>query len=76
MLPCKYYFFFIWRVFAFIKPVENVNHETTENKLPFRDYIKLFRILPGLWAYGVVVNMFDFQRSDRGSNPGHGGKIS
>ena len=29
-----------------------------------------------LWAYGVVVNMFDFHRSDRGSNPGRGGKIS
>ena len=29
-----------------------------------------------LWAYGVVVSMFDFHRSDRGSNPGGGGKIS
>ena len=29
-----------------------------------------------LWAYGVVVSMVDFHRSDRGSNPGHGGKIS
>ena len=29
-----------------------------------------------LWAYGVVVSMFDFHRSDRGSNPGRGGKIS
>ena len=26
--------------------------------------------------YGVVVCMFDFHRSDRGSNPGRGGKIS
>ena len=26
--------------------------------------------------YGVVVSMFDFHRSDRGSNPGRGGKIS
>ena len=25
---------------------------------------------------GVVVSMFDFHRSDRGSNPGRGGKIS
>ena len=24
----------------------------------------------------VVVSMFDFHRSDRGSNPGRGGKIS
>ena len=29
-----------------------------------------------VWAYGVVVSMFDFHRSDRGSNPGRGGKIS
>ena len=28
------------------------------------------------WAYGVVVSMFDFNRSDQGSNPGRGGKIS
>ena len=27
-------------------------------------------------AYGVVVSMFDFHRSDRGSNPGCGGKMS
>ena len=26
--------------------------------------------------YGVVVSMFDFHRSDRGSNPGLGDKIS
>ena len=30
----------------------------------------------GIWAYGIVVSMFDFHRSDRGSNPGRGGKIS
>ena len=29
-----------------------------------------------VWAYGVVVSMFDFHRSDRSSNPGRGGKIS
>ena len=29
-----------------------------------------------IWAYGVVVSMFDFHRSDRVSNPGRGGKIS
>ena len=23
-----------------------------------------------LWVYGVVVSMFEFHRSDRGSNPG------
>ena len=28
------------------------------------------------WAYGVVVSIFDFHCSDRGSNPGRGGKIS
>ena len=32
--------------------------------------------LPYIWAYGVVVSMFDFHRSDQGSNPGRGGKIS
>ena len=32
------------------------------------------RMVPG--AYGVVVSMFDFHCSDRGSNPGRGGKIS
>ena len=32
--------------------------------------------LCGPWAYGVVVSMFDFHRSDRGSNPCHGSKIS
>ena len=31
---------------------------------------------PIRWAYGVVVSMFNFHRSDRGSNPGRGGKIS
>ena len=29
-----------------------------------------------LMAYGVVVSMFDFHHSDRGSNPGRGCKIS
>ena len=29
-----------------------------------------------LWAYGVVVSMFDFHHSDQGSNPGRGGKVS
>ena len=33
-------------------------------------------IMMGLWVYGVVVSMFDFHHSDRGSNPGRGGKIS
>ena len=32
--------------------------------------------LPTLWACGVVVSMFDFHRSDRGSNPGRGGEFS
>ena len=33
-------------------------------------------LVPVLMAYGVVVSMFDFHRSDRGSNPGRGGKLS
>ena len=28
-----------------------------------------------VWACGVVVTMFDFHRSDRGSNLGRGGEI-
>ena len=28
------------------------------------------------WMYGVVVSMFDFHHSDRGSNPGRGSKLS
>ena len=31
-------------------------------------------VLIYLWAYGVVDSMFDFHRSDRGSNPGRGGE--
>ena len=40
-------------------------------RIASNDYISDFK-----WAYGVVVSMFDFHRSDRGSNPGRGGKIS
>ena len=29
-----------------------------------------------IWACGVVVSMFDFHRSDQGSNPGRGGEFS
>ena len=34
------------------------------------------RFLKFAWVYGVVVSMFDIHRSDRGSNPGRGDKIS
>ena len=37
---------------------------------------KIYSAIAHQWAYGVVVSMFDFHRSDRGSNPGRGGKIS
>ena len=33
-------------------------------------------LLGRLWACGVVVSMFVFHRSDRGSNPGRGGELS
>ena len=33
-------------------------------------------VCPQVWTYGVVVSMSDFHRSDRGSNPGHGGKMA
>ena len=39
-------------------------------------HIRTTFTLQTLGAYGVVVSMFDFHRSDRGSNPGRGGKIS
>ena len=42
----------------------------------FNDSNTFFSLYDFLWAYGVVVSMFDFNRSDRGSNPGHDGKIS
>ena len=47
----------------------------TRLKVAFRN---LFRYDPALdgWVYGVVVSMFDFHCSDRGSNPGRGSKIS
>ena len=35
-----------------------------------------YKAITVLWAYGVVVSMFDFHRSDWGSNPNRGGKIS
>ena len=52
-------------------------------KLTCFDYLvssttELFALgmVPAVWAYGVVVSMFDYHRSDRGSNPGLRGKIS
>ena len=38
--------------------------------------LKIKRLYIYVWAYGVVVSMFDFHHSDRGSNPGRGSKIS
>ena len=37
---------------------------------------KILILMVYWWAYGVVVSMFDFHRSDRGSNPDRGSKIS
>ena len=48
----------------------------------FCRFCSLLGICFNLWDYGVLldygvlVSMFDFHRSDRGSNPGCGGKIS
>ena len=39
-------------------------------------HIDIIYIYIYLWACGVVVGMFDFHRSDRGSNPGRGGEFS
>ena len=38
--------------------------------------IMLTCVCVGGGGYGVAVSMFDFHRIDRGTNPGHGGKIS
>ena len=38
--------------------------------------ISFISLMLPLWAYGVVVSMFEFYCSDRGSNPGRGCKIS
>ena len=35
-----------------------------------------FKQVVDIGARGVVVSMFDFHRSDRGSNPGRGGEFS
>ena len=35
-----------------------------------------YGVAGGGGGYGVMVSMFDFHRSDRGSNPSRGGKIS
>ena len=39
-------------------------------------YHGIFFIPTSIWAYGVVVSMFDIHFSVRGSNPGCGGKMS
>ena len=52
----------------------NLGGLPTDNFLK-KTYFKLIFLRMTL-AYGVVVSMFDFHRSDRGSNPGRGGKIS
>ena len=36
----------------------------------------IFPLHKCMWAYGVVVSMFDFHRSDCSSNHGRRGKIS
>ena len=38
--------------------------------------VRLRTFVAAFWACGLVVSMFDFHRSDRGSNPGRGGKVS
>ena len=45
-------------------------------KAPAPENVTQLKSFLGIRAYGVVVSMFDFHRSDRGSNPGSGGKIS
>ena len=54
------------------------DHEWSGNGLEmmFCLHTWFLKIVPAFRAYGVVVSMFDFHLSDRGSNPGCGGKIS
>ena len=50
-----------------------------QDKSVFKKVVKCIErifINPSPLAYGVVVSMFDFHRSDRVSNPGRSGKIS
>ena len=51
----------------------NFNKLIKPTRTPFR-LCTLVLVTRG--TYGVVVSMFDFHRSGRGSNPGRGGKIS
>ena len=44
--------------------------------LVIQEQVDSHRVGCVIWVYGVVVSMFDFHRSDRGSNPGRSDKIS
>ena len=61
-------------IFGYTKEVHKVNQ--THMGVHILAYERGTLGEPNLWVYGVVVSMFDFHRSDRGSNPGRGGKIS
>ena len=65
------------------KYADDITYITT-NKESHENFKKVIPIMlqnsdlhySSLWACGVVVSMFDFHRSDRGSNPGQGGEFS
>ena len=42
-------------------------------KILYKQFCNFFLIFLN-WAYGVVVSMFDFHRSDQGLKPGRGGE--
>ena len=46
------------------------------SKCRYTRFNSILKINTYIWAYSAVVSVFDFHRSDRGSNPGRGGKVS
>ena len=62
----------VWKCWNFLILSEASHQEASSE--PSMTFMAV--IFPEVWGYDVVVSMFDFHRSDRGSNPGRGGKIS
>ena len=60
---------------AFLKLLSDETFKQSADKFYDSD-VSSEEVIGAGGAYGVVVSMFDFHRSDGGSNPGRGGKIS
>ena len=61
---------------SIVKPLDSRRHRDREKVSALGRCPLLGSVRYREGACGVVVSMFDFHRSDRGSNPGRGGKIS